>query len=89
MDEIVRMTAEQWENYACEAHLLAFSVDRPTSFDRTHFALMYVKNKAPYMFVSCHEMDAETCYIQFGGTFQPERKDPSAFRAYLKMLGVL
>ena len=89
MDKIVLMNASEWEKYANEAHLLSFSVDRPSSFDRTNFAIMYVHDEVPYSFMSCHEMDEETCYIQWGGSFKPEEKKVFAMRAYVKMLGFL
>lgn len=88
--KILRISGDEWsEKYATEAHLLAFSQDRSKSMDRTTFALLYIVDEVPYMYMSCHEMDETSVYVQFGGTFRPEEKKPYALRAYTSLIGML
>ena len=88
-ERVVTMTTEQWSEYAEAAHKLCFSEARPREFDRSTFALMYVRDEIPYCYVSCHEMDKETVYLQFGGIFRAEQKMPYSFHGYQKMIEAL
>lgn len=62
-------TREDWMQYSENAHKIAFKEKKDPSLDRIDFALMAVDGKNPMGYITCRELDADTLYWQFGGTF--------------------
>jgi len=84
--EVRRFDGKEWANYAADAHVICFNKTRPSSLNRTDFALMFVKDGEPQGYMSCHEMDAETVYMQFGGAFPSSSGTAIVFTGYTAMV---
>lgn len=86
----MEVSSKDWkQDFAEFANVLCFAQMRPRSMDRTDFALLYIRDEIPFSYMSCHEMDAETVYIQFGGALKRDEKRPWAMNAYMQMLAYL
>lgn len=85
---IEKFSCEQWKELSEQAHLICFNEIRPASVDRIDFALMAVdENKIPLSYMTIREVDSETAYLQYGGSFKPG--SVHSFRSYELMLNRL
>ncbi len=67
---VARVTAEDWKQVSEDAHLSVFIERKPASLDRIDFALVVeAKDGAPMAYATCREIDRESLYLQYGGTF--------------------
>jgi RimJ/RimL family protein N-acetyltransferase len=80
-----KLTHEQWLEISDIAHSVVFGEVRPTSLERFSFALAIEADGVIGGFITCHEMDSETLYIQYGGVLPKFQKTHHAMRGY-KML---
>jgi hypothetical protein len=76
----------QWSELAEEAHLLCFNEVRDCSMDRIDFALYTTDGNKPLAYMTCKELDSETIYLQYGGSFPETQGTANSFRAYNQML---
>ncbi len=92
---IEKLTPQQWSYLSETAHLTVFGKLKPATFDRIDYALLVVDaEKKPLSYLTARELDHESVYWQFGGSF-PETIGTTAsltnFRAcigYTKELGM-
>lgn len=77
MIEVQQLSPEQWSRLSEKAHLVTFGEEKPKEFDRIDFALLGVRDQETMCgYVTCREMDMDTLYWQFGGSF-PGTKETS------------
>lgn len=84
---IERFTQTEWRELSEDAHMACFSEIRPNSVDRIDFALMTADENGPIAYMTLREIDNETLYLQYGGSFRPG--SVSSFRSYTLMLNRL
>lgn len=80
--ELVHMTSDQWTNYAADAHLVVFNEVRPVEMNRIDFAIMTVNEGIPQTFMTARELDSETVYMQYGGSFPSAKGTVTSFTSY-------
>lgn len=83
------LSGDEWLQFSESAHLLSFGEIRPCEIERCDFALLYSAEGKPHAYITCHEMDSETVYIQYGGVLRRETMKIFSYRGYLKMLETL
>lgn len=75
---VEKLTPAQWAPLSENAHLVVFGRHKPASLDRIDFALLarkesktidYGMRQNLLAYVTCRELDADTLYWQFGGSF--------------------
>lgn len=81
MIKVEVISKELWAGMSESAHLTVFCEKRPWEFNRIDFALMAVDEK-PLQYVTCRELDQETLYWQYGGSFPSCKGTPKSFAAY-------
>lgn len=91
--DLIRLDANQWQDYAENAHLVCFNEKRPAEMDRIDYALMTVKDGQPQSYCTVRDLDSESGYWQYGGSF-PSAKDTinsmksyTMFRDYMEANG--
>lgn len=70
--QVIHFTPEAWnKDWAEAAHKISFNEIRPASMNRIDFALLTINpsNNKPGGFCTCRELDNETVYWQYGGSF--------------------
>lgn len=82
MISIVKLTSREWREYGENAHKIAFSELRPKEMERISYALLAVDEEKSIGYFTIIEMDAETAYLQFGGSFPGTRGTALVFHAY-------
>ena len=81
MIEVKKLSKEVWKELAENAHLVVFNEVRLNEQNRIDFALLAV-DETPLQYVTCRELDDETLYWQYGGSFPSCRGTPKSFLAY-------
>lgn len=69
---VIRLDKEAWKREWAEmAHKVVFEKHRPGSVDRIDYALLIVNTELnkPAGFCTVRELDSESVYWQYGGTF--------------------
>jgi hypothetical protein len=84
---VERFNQTEWRELSSEAHMACFAETRPNSVDRIDFALMTADEVGPIAYMTLREIDSETVYLQYGGSFRPN--SVSSFRSYTIMLNRL
>lgn len=79
---MVRFSPQEWKKLAHNAHLTCFNELRDPSFDRIAFALLTVRDGTPLNYCTVKELDAESCYWQYGGAFPSSEGTIQSFRSY-------
>jgi hypothetical protein len=82
-------TAEEWQTFAENAHLICFNEHRPAEMNRIDFALLVVDGKTPQAYGTFREIDSETVYMQYGGSFPETLNTVKSFQAYCLVLNYL
>lgn len=88
MIRVVKVSSDDWKQWAEQAHLVVFKEKSDASADRIDFALVSELEESSRMlgYVTCREHDSKTVYWQFGGAF-PGTKDTSmSYPGYQKMV---
>jgi RimJ/RimL family protein N-acetyltransferase len=70
------------------AHLAVFGEKRPSDMDRVDYTLLGIDQEKdqPLAYITVRELDQESVYWQFGGSFPPIRDTVYSFRLYQEML---
>ena len=74
MLEIKRIEKLEWRSMSKDAHVICFNEVRDPYLDRIDYALLSVQGRTPVTYCTVRELDAESCYWQYGGSF-PGSKD--------------
>lgn len=82
MVELVLLSAKEWAKFSQNAHLICFDEMRDPSLDRIDFALLTTKNKTPLNYCTVKELDAESCYWQYGGAFPSSKGSLHSYKSY-------
>lgn len=77
-----KIPPEEWRVISEEAHKVCFSEIRPKDMERISFALIAEKDGVPAGYVTCRELDSESVYWQYGGSFPNIKKNIYSMRAY-------
>lgn len=86
MISVERLSKEQWKPLSENAHLVAFDERRSADLDRIDFALVVKTGRDLMGYVTCHELDAETLYWQFGGALPGTRGSSMTLPGYMKLI---
>lgn len=87
--ELVHLDAVEWSKYAEDAHLSVFNEKRPSDMNRIDFAILSVENKVPQTFMTARELDSETIYMQYGGSFPSAKGTVNSFISYSMIVDYL
>lgn len=68
---VVRVEKEEWKEVSEDVHAVVFSEKKPVSTERIDFALVVETDhaSAPLAYATCRELDSESLYFQYGGSF--------------------
>lgn len=83
--DVIRYEANEWREYASDAHKLVFKELRPAELDRISYALLCVHAGGVVGYVTCRELDAESLYWQYGGALD-ECRGALAVRGFRSFL---
>lgn len=80
---IVALTKEQWALLSEKAHLVVFNENKPVAMERIDYALLAEgEDGLPESYATCREIDAETVYWQYGGSFPGTRGTINSLRNF-------
>jgi len=80
--DIVRVTPKEWSKLAHNAHVICFNEIRDPSLDRIDYALLTVRDGTPLNYCTVKELDADSCYWQYGGAFPNTEGTVQSFKSY-------
>lgn len=82
--EIFKLSKEQWSDISEKCHAATFKESKPKEWDRVDFALMAVDQEKNLMvgYMTIRELDHESIYWQYGGSFPEYRNTLIAARTY-------
>lgn len=91
MIRVQRISKEDWkEKFAEDAHISVFKEPWPADFERIDFALLTVDDEDNLVqYVTLREMDKESVYLQYGGSFADYRGSIKSFESYSTILDYL
>jgi hypothetical protein len=84
---VVLIGKEDWVEIAEKAHLIVFNEVKKPEMDRIDFALL-VENDGgiPMQYATCKELDAESLYFQYGGSFPGTKGSPKSLHCMERIL---
>ena len=85
MIEVKKLDSEEWKCLSEYAHKICFKEKRDWDFDRIDFALLCYEGGNPMGYVTCREIDKETLYWQYGGSFDETRGTIRSWACYEKL----
>lgn len=79
--KVVKIAKEDWSELAERAHLIVFNETKKPEMDRIDYALMVESDAGlPLQYCTCRELDAESVYFQYGGSFPGTKGSPKSVR---------
>lgn len=83
-----KISKEDWEFISKESYLLVMEENREIEFDRIDYALITTKHPENKLmgFVTCLELDKDTVYWQYGGSYLDFRFSRYLFEGYKMMI---
>lgn len=85
--KVDKISKEKWAELSEKAHLIVFSEVKKAETERIDFALCVLSEQGvPLTYTTCREMDAETLYWQYGGSFPGTRGTIASFSNTLHLL---
>lgn len=87
--KVFEYTPDEWSSISEQAHSICFNEIRDPSLDRISFALLATDENQPTAYMTCKELDSETIYLQYGGSFPSVKGTCGSYRSYLAMLNHL
>jgi len=70
---VLKVTADSWyKNFSANAHEVAFDKRKSAAKERIDYALLAieVREDTPVAYMTCRELDSDSVYWQFGGSFK-------------------
>ncbi len=86
MMRVERVEKADWNKLAEDAHLICFQEKRPAHLNTFDFAIVPLDEKTIYGYATIIEMDAETAYMQHGGSMPNIKGTVSTKRCYHEMI---
>lgn len=84
---IHKLSPQEWSIFSEQAHLLAFDEIRPFLSERIDYALLATSDEnKPMGYVTVRELDDESVYWQFGGSFPETRGSMACLKGYRAFL---
>lgn len=85
--QVRAITKDDWATLAERAHLIVFNEIKKPEMDRIDFALI-VENESsvPLQYATCRELDAESLYLQYGGSFPGTKGTIKSIRCFNAIL---
>jgi len=81
------LNKEKWAVLAENAHLIVFNEARKPEAERIDFALLVESEHGiPMQYVTVRELDQESLYFQYGGSFPGTKHTMQSFRCMEKIL---
>lgn len=81
------LNKEKWATLAENAHLVVFNELRKPESERIDFALLVESEHGiPMQYVTVRELDQESLYFQYGGSFPGTKNTMQSFRCMEKIL---
>lgn len=88
---ITKLELKDWQGISESAHLAVFDKVRPKEFDRVDYTLVGVDSDTdtPVGYITCHELDMDTLYLQFGGALPNIKGSVHTYACYRAGLNFL
>lgn len=88
MIRVERVDGEQWKQFAGDAHRAVFDEIQPPEYERIDFAILAVSSQDDRAlgYITLRELDQESVYLKYGGTFDIIRGTKHSYEAYLACL---
>lgn len=86
---VERITLEQWNEIAEDAHLTCFNEIRKKEMNTFDFAIVTRNEKELCTYATCIEMDKDSVYMQHGGAFPNVARGVYTVKGYLMTLSLL
>lgn len=84
---VVQFSPEKWVELSERAHLIVFNETKKPDQERIDFALLVESSQGlPMQYCTCRELDKESLYIQYGGSFPGTKGTPQSLRCFQKIL---
>lgn len=84
---VVKLAKEQWAELSEKAHLVVFNEMKKPEMERIDFALLVESDSGVLMqYATCRELDAESVYIQYGGSFPGTKGSIASIRCFEKIV---
>lgn len=78
---------DDWATAAADAHLIVFEKVKKPEMDRIDFALVVEsEHEIPLQYATCRELDAESLYLQYGGSFPGTKGSIKSHRCFEEIL---
>jgi len=85
--KVMEIQKDDWMLLSEKAHLIVFNEAKMASTDRIDFALVTENSKGDLMnYVTCRELDSESLYWQYGGSFPGTKGSILSLRAVQALL---
>jgi len=84
---VVKVPKDEWAKISEGAHLIVFNETKKAESDRIDFALVVESEHGIMMqYGTCREVDAESLYIQYGGSFPGTKGSVNSHRCFEAIL---
>lgn len=84
---VVQISKEKWAELAEKAHLIVFNEKKDPKADRIDFALIVESTEGvPMQYTTCRELDSESIYFQYGGSFPGTKGTPQSLLCMEKLM---
>lgn len=85
---VKKVTKEDWAELSERAHLIVFNEIRKPETERIDFALIVESESGvPLQYATCRELDSESLFFQYGGSFPGTKGSPKSLRCMEKIIG--
>jgi hypothetical protein len=85
--KVVKIASEKWAELSEKAHLIVFNEIKKPEMERIDFALLVESSGGmPLQYATCRELDSESLYFQYGGSFPGTKGSPQSLRCMEKLL---
>ncbi len=85
--KVVKISKERWSELSEKAHLIVFNEIKKPEMERIDYALLVESESGvPMQYATCRELDSESLYFQYGGSFPGTKGSPKSVRCMQKLL---
>lgn len=83
----MQISKDKWSELAEKAHLVVFNEIKKPELDRIDYALMVESDSGiPMQYATCRELDSESLYFQYGGSFPGTKGSIRSLRCMEKII---